>query len=306
MTRPDNPNKHEARTGNLDQWRSRWLIPLVPVALGAVILVAAAITGHILSGVAWFVVLSAISALSRVAGRFEAARRARRHGEDEREAIIDTRDVDHRQSPRHHAHRLCRLHARARAEHQPIHRAPGRRRNLLHDHVPGVAIPTLVRTAALPASRTGNTRSRTAAGFDAPRGLLAASSSVLHITNLETRRVVHLRAAICRPARSQSHSPSRRQLEPSDLFRDRRIPEPGARPARCWIESCGSRPNRYDVRAVLELAPVPPLATRRHSPSRARIRRVSVMQRPRRGGGAPRRGARRCGPNQADSCAASR
>ena len=91
MTRPDNPNNQEARTGNLDQWRSRWLIPLVPVALGAVILVAAAITGHILSGVAWFVVLSAISALSRVAGRFEAARRARRHGEDEREAIINTR-----------------------------------------------------------------------------------------------------------------------------------------------------------------------------------------------------------------------
>jgi peptidoglycan/LPS O-acetylase OafA/YrhL len=91
MTRRDSPNNHNARTGNFDQWRSRWLIPLLPAALGAVILVAAATTGHILTGVAWFALLSAIGALSAVAARFEAARRGHRHNEGQREVTINTR-----------------------------------------------------------------------------------------------------------------------------------------------------------------------------------------------------------------------
>jgi hypothetical protein len=72
----------------------RWLIPLVPAALGGVILVAAVTTGHILSGVLWFAVLAAIGALSAVAGQFEPAGRGRGDvGDDDgdREAIITTR-----------------------------------------------------------------------------------------------------------------------------------------------------------------------------------------------------------------------
>ncbi len=91
MTRPNKPNNHDARADATDQWRSRWLIPLVPAALGAVILAAAGMGGHILSGVLWFAVLSAIGALSPVASRFEPARRGRRHDGDEREAVINTR-----------------------------------------------------------------------------------------------------------------------------------------------------------------------------------------------------------------------
>jgi hypothetical protein len=73
---------------------TRWLIPLVPAALGGVILVAAVTTGHILSGVVWFTVLAAIGALSAVAGRFESGRRGGGDvddGDGEREAIITTR-----------------------------------------------------------------------------------------------------------------------------------------------------------------------------------------------------------------------
>ena len=91
MTRQNSPNNDDARAGDTDQWPPRWLIPLVPAALGAVILVAAAMSGHILSGVVWFAVLAAIGALSPVAARFEAARRGPRHDEDERAAIINTR-----------------------------------------------------------------------------------------------------------------------------------------------------------------------------------------------------------------------
>jgi hypothetical protein len=91
MTRPDSPNNHDTRAGVTHRWRSRWLIPLLPAALGAVILVAALMTGHILSGVVWFAVLSAIGALSPVAARFEGRRRGRHDDEDERAAIIDTR-----------------------------------------------------------------------------------------------------------------------------------------------------------------------------------------------------------------------
>ena len=91
MTRLNNPNNHIARAHLTDQRRSRWLIPLVPAALGAVILVATAMGGHILSGLVWFAVLSTIGALTPVARRFEAERRGLGHDEDEREAIINTR-----------------------------------------------------------------------------------------------------------------------------------------------------------------------------------------------------------------------
>jgi hypothetical protein len=91
MTRPDTPNNHNARARVTDQWCARWLIPLVPAALGAVVLVAAAMAGHILTGVVWFAALSAIGALSSVAARLEAARRGRRQDQDEHEAIINTR-----------------------------------------------------------------------------------------------------------------------------------------------------------------------------------------------------------------------
>ena len=91
MTRQNSPNNDDARAGDSEQWPPRWLIPLVPAALGTVILVAAAISGHILSGVVWFAVLAAIGALSPVATRFEAARRLPRHDEGERAAIINMR-----------------------------------------------------------------------------------------------------------------------------------------------------------------------------------------------------------------------
>ena len=92
MRRP-NSKRHAARADVTDQWRPRWLVPLVPVALGGVILVATTTTGHPLSGMAWFAVLAAVGALSAIAGRFEAARRGRRHVGDEREAIINTRTM---------------------------------------------------------------------------------------------------------------------------------------------------------------------------------------------------------------------
>ena len=91
MTQPNSPNNHNPHARVSDQWRSRWLIPLLPAALGAVILVAALMTGRILSGVVWFAVLSAIGALSLVAARFEAARGGSSHEQDEREAAINAR-----------------------------------------------------------------------------------------------------------------------------------------------------------------------------------------------------------------------
>jgi len=91
MTRQNSTNNDDARASDTDKCPPRWLIPLVPAALGAVILVAAAMGGHILSGVVWSAVLAAIGALSSLAGRFEAARRGPRHDEGERAAIINTR-----------------------------------------------------------------------------------------------------------------------------------------------------------------------------------------------------------------------
>ena len=91
MPRPNSPSNHNARADLIDQRRSRRLIPLVPAAPGAVILVATAMGGHILSGLVWFAVLSAIGPLTSLARRFEAERRGRRHDDDAREAIINTR-----------------------------------------------------------------------------------------------------------------------------------------------------------------------------------------------------------------------
>jgi hypothetical protein len=91
MTRLNNPRTRIARAGVTDQWASRWLVPLVPAALGGVILVAAATTGHVLSGLMWFAVLAALGALAAIATQFEAGRRGRGRAEDEREAIINTR-----------------------------------------------------------------------------------------------------------------------------------------------------------------------------------------------------------------------
>jgi len=91
MTPQNSPNNDHARAGDTDQRPPPWLIPLVPAALGAVILVAAAISGHILGGVVWFAVIAAIGALSPAAARFEAARRGPRHDEGERAAINNTR-----------------------------------------------------------------------------------------------------------------------------------------------------------------------------------------------------------------------
>jgi hypothetical protein len=95
MTRPNNPTTHAARAGITSRCGSRWLVPLVPVALGGVILVAAATTGHVLSGLVWFAALVALGALAAIATRFEVGRQVGRRGrgraKDEREAIINTR-----------------------------------------------------------------------------------------------------------------------------------------------------------------------------------------------------------------------
>lgn len=85
MTRPNNPKPHIARASVTDKWRSRWLVPLVPAALGGVILIAAATTGHILSGSLSFAAFAALGALTAIAGRFEAARQGRGHIDDERD-----------------------------------------------------------------------------------------------------------------------------------------------------------------------------------------------------------------------------
>ncbi len=91
MTRPNNPKTHIARAGVTDQWVSRWRAPLVPAALGGVILVAAATAGHFLSGLMWFAAFAALGALTAIARRFEAARQGRGHVDDERDAITNAR-----------------------------------------------------------------------------------------------------------------------------------------------------------------------------------------------------------------------
>ncbi len=70
---------------------SRWLFSLVPVGLGAVILAAEATNGDLAEGLVWFAVLAVLGALLAFGGRFEAVRLARGDGEDERDAMINTR-----------------------------------------------------------------------------------------------------------------------------------------------------------------------------------------------------------------------
>ena len=91
MTPPNNPKTHTTRNGVTDQWRTRWLVPLLPVALGGVVLAGAGTNGHLLSGLVSFAVLAAFGALSAIAGRLEAARHGHRHAEEERETILNTR-----------------------------------------------------------------------------------------------------------------------------------------------------------------------------------------------------------------------
>jgi len=90
MTPPSGPNNSDTRARVTDRRGSQWLIELVAAALGAVILVAAATTGRVLSGVVWFAVLSTGGALSAAAARFEAARRGR-CPDDQRATTINTR-----------------------------------------------------------------------------------------------------------------------------------------------------------------------------------------------------------------------
>ena len=85
MTRPESPMPP------VFDRPPRWLMPLVPVALGAVILVAEAADDDLASGLGWFAVLAAVGALLAFGGRFQAVRDARGDGEDEREAMIGSR-----------------------------------------------------------------------------------------------------------------------------------------------------------------------------------------------------------------------
>ena len=91
MTRPNNPTTQHARASVTEQWDSRRLVPLVPAALGGVILLAAATTGHVLNGLLSLAAFTAVCAIAAIAGRFEAARRGRCHVDDERDAITNAR-----------------------------------------------------------------------------------------------------------------------------------------------------------------------------------------------------------------------
>ena len=84
MTRPESPMPPAFD-------RPPRLMPLVPVALGAVILVAEAADDDLASGLGWFAVLAAVGALLAFGGRFQTVREARGDGEDEREAMIGSR-----------------------------------------------------------------------------------------------------------------------------------------------------------------------------------------------------------------------
>ena len=88
MTQANSPQTpvHQGRAA--DRWRSRRFVPLVPVALGAVLLIAEAMAGHLVGGLAWFAILAAGGGLSAVAERFETARRGPRHNEEELEAKL--------------------------------------------------------------------------------------------------------------------------------------------------------------------------------------------------------------------------
>ena len=140
MTQPNSPNRHHVPADVTDRWRSRWLVPLTPTALGAVILVASATHGHPISGLVWFAALAAVGAVSAMAERLQTARRSGRHAADEREAIINSRAMSIAGTVLVIAlTALHRLHARARVEHHPVHATPRRRRHLLRRRAGGTA-----------------------------------------------------------------------------------------------------------------------------------------------------------------------
>jgi len=91
MTRPNNPKTRTPRASLTDQWVSRWLVPLVPAALGGVILIAQATNGRILSGLLSFAAFAALSAIAAIAGRHDAARRGQCCVDDERDATTNAR-----------------------------------------------------------------------------------------------------------------------------------------------------------------------------------------------------------------------
>jgi hypothetical protein len=67
--------------------RSRWLLPLITVGLGAVILAAEATDGDLAGGLIWFAVLTVLGALQAFGRPFQAEWSA----EDERDATINLR-----------------------------------------------------------------------------------------------------------------------------------------------------------------------------------------------------------------------
>lgn len=88
MTRSNSPQTRMPQRRVADRWCSRRLVPLVPLALGGVVLIAAATAGNLMGGLTWFALLAAGAGLSAFGQRFEAARRAPSHDEEEREAKI--------------------------------------------------------------------------------------------------------------------------------------------------------------------------------------------------------------------------
>jgi len=88
MTQSNRPQPTVPQGRAADRWRSRRFVPLVPVALGGVALIAEATAGHLVGGLAWFAILAAGGGLSAVAERFETARRGPRHHEEALEAKL--------------------------------------------------------------------------------------------------------------------------------------------------------------------------------------------------------------------------
>jgi hypothetical protein len=90
MTRPSSPISQRPRTTGTDWWRSRWLGPVLTIALGGVILAALATDGDLEGGLVWFAIFAALAALDALSLRFAGIRQAEL-AEDERDAMINTR-----------------------------------------------------------------------------------------------------------------------------------------------------------------------------------------------------------------------
>jgi hypothetical protein len=69
----------------------RWLMPLVPAGLGAVILAAEIANGDLAEGLVWFVLLAGVGVLLAFGGRWRTVRDARGEPEDERDEMITVR-----------------------------------------------------------------------------------------------------------------------------------------------------------------------------------------------------------------------